>query len=291
VIQGRRIGIWGTCDTAGMLAALRALLRRDKVFSVGSMPDDAGERDKWVQWIAESFDFLLVPISREIPAPLDELQGNGLSIIRYPSIFFKAFHPDLTYVGRNTTGGLVEPHYNSALCVWSFVNDVPASRAAKLFSGDVFAELGYFDAWNSSVDALRLEFEKCDMDFRGFFLKVKRTGAFMHSFNHPKAATLVAVARCVAHGLGEPASVLETPVTIFDALAQWDWPIYPEIGEYYGLVTDYQWTIEGEVLGLESYIEYMYNIYGTLNLKKDNLFFGLYGKLNEVVPGYLGVLS
>ena len=59
----------------------------------------------------------------------------------------------------------------------------------RLYNGETYAALGYFDVWRKAVDNLRGRWELdgyMSDDFRRFFDKIKRGGVFMHSFNHPR---------------------------------------------------------------------------------------------------------
>lgn len=287
--MSRRIGIWGVCDTGGLTLALQQLLPNDQIVPLQSfMVGD--ELTAWFSDLPKFVDVLITPISRELPECAAAMEETGFQILRYPVTVFRAFHPDLFYVGRKSDGKLVEPHYNSLICVWSFVNEVSADGAVSLFNAGTFEALGYFDQWNSSVAALQIEYERCGLDFPRYYLRVKRLGAFMHSFNHPKAQSLVTLARLLACKLGAPRSVMDDPVEIADSLASMNWPIYPDIGAVYGLRTIYAWpavTPGGPSIGLQDFVANSYRRYTELGLRRDDIFFNWPNQADNVLPARL----
>ena len=287
--MSRRIGVWGACDTGGVSAALQILLKGDTVSALIQPDGDEEEKRLWVDSLPQHFDVLLISLSRQIPRRPAGQDDGAPQIVRFPVIHFNAFHPDLTYVGRLTDNTLIQPDYHSGICVWSFVNGLPADRTVELFKGDIFEALNYFDGWDASVAALQTEFVKCGLDFRLFLQKVKRNGAFMHSFNHPKAATLITLAKCIAIKLGEPEAVMEVPVYFVDGLAHLDWPVYPEIGEHYGVETLYRWTNGNDAQDLTEYVAAAFDRYKELNLKRDEIFYNQRDKLDAVLRPLVGL--
>ena len=270
--MSRRIGVFGNCDTGGISASLKLLLKQDNIQPL-VLPKDADARHKWSSSLKERIDILLVNNS-QMHIHKAALQDIGVDIVVYPQIIFRAFHPDLYYVGRTSTNSVINPSYNSAICIWCYLSGVPADRVATLFNREVFAALGYFDVWDGCVEELRQRFVNTGFDFRPFFLAVKRTGAFMHSVDHPKATALIALAKSIAIKLGAAESIREIPVPISDSLANLDWPIYPDIGEYYGIRGLYVWKEGVEYLTLHSYIDAAYQKYSKLELKKEDMFYG-----------------
>jgi hypothetical protein len=195
-------------------------------------------------------------------------------IQRYPTSRFRAFHPDCCYVGVKATNSLIFPAYNSAICVGGYLRGLTQAQVHDLFCAEVFGELGYLDEWGPSVAGLEAEFTECSMDFRPYYLKVKRLGAFMHSMNHPKVEAIVTLARFIALGFGASKAALEMPVAMSDGLATLDWPLYPEIGEVYGFPGSYSWRMDGQLLGLRPFIERSFERYAELGLTAEGVFFG-----------------
>lgn len=261
-----RIGVFGNCDTGGMSYALRAMLPGHQIKAL-TPPGPAAERDAWFADLSNQHDILLVNNTVFKGGARIALEPSLERIRRYPTSRFAAFHPDCCYVWVKSRGGPIFPAYNSAICLAGFVRGLSQAQVIELFTGEVFEKVGYFDAWNSSVKHMQEEFADCGMDHRPFHLKVKRLGAFMHSMNHPKIEAIVTMARFVALQLGAKAEVLERPVTMPDSLAGLDWPLYPEIGEIYGVRGGYTWKIDGELLDLERFVAYSFARYTELKLK------------------------
>ncbi len=286
---GGRIGVWGVCDTGGISITLRNLLPDAEVTAL-LQPNDPAEHAAWFASFRDTQDVLVVAASRALPAEVIGMEEAGFRIIRYPVTYFRAFHPDLFYVGRRSDKKLIEPAYNSGICVWCYVNDVSRERAASLFNHDTYAALGYYDQWEPNVATLQAEYDKYGLDFRAFYLKVKRTGAFMHSINHPKAETLTALGKVIARKLGAPESVMDAPIRIPDGLAHLDWPVYPEIGRFYGVRSTYRWTVPRNdlpPLGLQDFIARSYKRYQELGLVRSDIFYDLASRADAVLPSLL----
>lgn len=232
--QRKRIGVWGACDTGGLSASLALLLHNYEVSALRP-PTEDNLRNAWIESMQERVDILVVPISWQQPGwelavQLDELRKAGLQVVSYPLIVFRAFHPDMAYAYRGALANLISPPYNSKIVAWSYANKVSISQVVIFFNESVFSALGYFDIWNQEVSKLQLEFEKCNLDFQFFYWKVKRMGAFMHSFNHPKIQAIVALAKCITMKIvGRNEAMTNTSLEIPDGLAHADWPIYPDI--------------------------------------------------------------
>jgi hypothetical protein len=267
-----RVGVLGNCDTAGMANALRVLMPDRQIVPL-TLPSDAAQRTQWLADLPHQADLVLVN-NTVFKGGLRPMLEPHLSLIRrYPTSHFSAFHPDCCYVGLKASNKLISPAYNSALCVAGFVRGLSQEQVLGLFRGEVFEAVGYYNGWEPSVKKMQEEFTESSMEFRPYYLKVKRLGTFMHSINHPKIETLITMARMVAMELGASSSVLEMPVAMADGLAGLDWPLYPEIGEFYGVRGRYLWKIDGEVLGLEAFVARSFARYAELGLTADSIFF------------------
>ncbi len=264
----RRIVVSSNCQTGGIAAALQAFFPDDQVVPV-PMPaiDEHGSH------LAEQLRDADAWVSIGRFSLVERYQLTSIHLVRIPKLIFTAFHPDLVYARRPSTGTLVTPHYNSAIVVWAYRNNVAARDAAALFNETTFHELGYLDRWNDSTRALEVLFRESDLDFRSFYLAMRRQGVFMHTPNHPKAIALASVATLVAQKLGADADVLNQTIDINDALNHVIWPIYPGIGESLALPSSYAWKLEGGkvIRGPLAYVESSYHTYRTLGIAPDDL--------------------
>jgi hypothetical protein len=268
-----RIGVLGNCDTGGIAYSLGAMLPRHRIAAL-IPPRETEERIAWFAGLGARHDLILVNNSVFKNDARHLLEPHMGQVRRYPTSHFSAFHPDCCYVGVKATNTLISPEYNSAICMAGFVRGLSQEQVVALFSRTVFEKLGYFDAWAPNVKHMQKEFSECGMDHRPYHLKVKRLGAFMHSFNHPKIETVVTLARFIALDLGAHSDVLDRPVDQADRLAAYDWPLYPEIGKFYGVRGVYMWKMDDKFLGLEDFVAKSFARYAELGLTAEGVFFG-----------------
>ena len=291
----RRIGVMGVCDSGALALTLSILLPEETVQVVSWPQGSEDAQQAWFLTAKGSFDVLLI---NDILAPrikdLTLVRQSGLDCRVYPHIHFHAFHPDMTYASRmvGNEHELLKTGYNSSIVLWCYLSDAAPEAAAAMFTGDVFERLGYFAEWDASVEPLRTRFGECGLDFRRFFQKVKRDGIFMLSSNHPRVATISALAGRIAVDLLEaPEAVTSLAIYMADHLAQSSFPVYPEIGDYYGHDTTYDFFISGKTIGLVDYIRWAYGQYELVGPKPIEFFYGrpgLRAKLDAVLSERLG---
>jgi hypothetical protein len=268
----RRILVSSNCQTGGVAAALAAILPGDQIipFPLPVAGDAEGSEklsetlriaDVWVS--SGRYEFAEA-------AELAHLRPKG-RMLKIPEIWFAAFHPDIVYARKVSTGELTRPNYNSAIALWAYQHAIDTADAAKLFSERSYRELGYFERWNSSVAQLEQRFKPTDVDFSQFFLAVKRGGLFMHSLNHPMPPVLCRLAWQIAMQLGAGASLLERPVSINDGLLATIWPVYPSIGERLAVIGSYEWKVDGVFYsGVRAYLDFAYASYATQKIRPDD---------------------
>lgn len=190
-------------------------------------------------------DVELVLLQDEIEPMAQRLvtEGHGarLRIVRFPTIYFTAFHPDFVYVrqGKNWLNNPIA-NANSAIIVRSWQKGFSVDETVSLFNSDVFHELGYFDHWQSSEEALLQSADKLGMDLHGELEEWRRGGCFVHCPNHPKLPPLAGIARAIVDQLGVRPSVRYPENLLGDQLAtNLVWPVYPEIAEAFGFRGEY----------------------------------------------------
>jgi hypothetical protein len=267
----RRILLTGGCQIAGIGAALRLLMPDDDVVAV-SVPGlvEVARRDRFAPdfasaavWVSQ-FPRGFLGLDEHFPALPPRF-------VRLPNIEFAAYHPDNTAASsRRAAGaalrGAYQTPYCSAILYWAWKRSLSDSEAEALFCPEVFRALGYLDAWPASVAWLRAEFEKCDVAFDPFFLRIQRTGNFMHSHNHPRIGALAELARELARLLGAPPERLAEPLVdlLDDGLAPLSWPVYPGVAERCGLRGSYRWRLGTEVIpDLPTYVRLTLAAYRT----------------------------
>jgi hypothetical protein len=266
------------CQSFGIAAALGALLP-SAVVAPQPLPtqwsDAAQERACALQlshldaWVTTSHTDLL---DRHLGCE----PAQRPRVITVPSIHFAAFHPDICYATRSSTAELTEHHYNSAIAVWAYRHGVPAEAAQHLFNDRVFRGLGYYRGWNAQVRALQQAFAESQLHahFDAFFLRVQRTGSFMHSCNHPRIHVLVRLAQIIAQELGCAPAVLEQHIEVDDFLSQDSWPLYPEVARSLSIPGgSYRWRFKTHTLldGVRAYLDFAYSAYQGQGIAPDDI--------------------
>jgi hypothetical protein len=257
----RIIVVSGGCQAAGVAAALQQLLINDEITA-----------------IPLSDPQLLEHISRAdiwLTSGRFELYSNALAmksdliLYKMPELIFCAFHPDLIYIKNTDTNDWVQPHYQSAICVWAYKHRLTMSEAVQLFTPSIFRKLGYFSMWSQEWQRVSLAFAECGLDIQLFMPYMIRQGGFMHAINHPNITTLIRLAQIIANKIDSSQDYLSIPVYINDGLIDIVWPIYPDIADFYALAHGmYRWKLSGHhiVQGLDQYIAHSYQNLQTLGV-------------------------
>jgi hypothetical protein len=190
-------------------------------------------------------------------------------IIRFPELYFDAFHPDQVYAWAKK-GSLIESAtgpYNSAIALWAWRRGLSVEKTLGLFDPLVFEALGYHSRWQVSVNRLERDYSKFPLlDYRDFLNPLQHNGCFMHTVNHPKIFTIVQVARVLAK-LIDPA--IETDYVpaeemVEDALfsVSLAWSVYPSVANTLGLEGAYLFKKEDHrVLGLGEFLTESFSRY------------------------------
>lgn len=161
-------------------------------------------------------------------------------LVPIPVVIFPAFHPDLVFVGDVVDPGRAVRtpvgRQNSAIALAAFRAGFAPEEAVRLFGRETYRRLGYLDAWEPSMAGLLALGHEAGYDLAADAARWARRGAFMHSVEHPRLSVIADVARALLRraGLGvldlDPADYLPD-----ELLAAGMWPVYPEIGERYGV--------------------------------------------------------
>lgn len=203
-------------------------------------------------------------------APFEALR-DGVRLVQIPVVVFPAFHPDLVYVGdlgdpsgRGHVRTALGP-YNSALALYGYLSDLSVEETLRLFSEEIYAGLGYLTMWEGAVDGLLSLGRDASYDLSQDILRWSRRGAFMHSVNHPKMFVACDLARGLLSRAGIPFADLDLESYVPDELMrQGTWPIYPEIGERFGIAGGYVFVGRGQiprVMDLPTFVETSFAVY------------------------------
>ena len=267
----RRVIVSSNCQTAGIAAALQVIFPRDEFIPI-PLPSFAScaDEEAFVRKLRQCNLWISIG-SYDLPRK-HGLDDRGW-LIRIPRIRFSAFHPDLVYARRNSTKELVTPHYNSAIAIWAYRRRISVADAKRLFNIESFAGLGYLNSWEPSVASLKVIFQDTDIDFSEFFLGIRREGLFMYSRNHPKILTLTWLAKLIARRMGADSDVVERSIDVNDGLNDIIWPIYPGVGDEFGLPSRYDWKVgPGQwISGLDAFLEDAFSSYARQGIGPDDI--------------------
>jgi hypothetical protein len=272
----RKLVISGDCTTGGFAACLGRLFEGCEIISFPIVSLAKEEERKRMHLVLRDADVWACRVGLGFdPSPTHEEQR----IIKLPHLVFRAFHPDLTYARRRSDGRLVNSpeDYNSSIILWAWQQGLDEQRTARLFTPEVIKDLGFFNAWESSVHFLQTIFEECDLDWRPYLLHAKRLGCFMYSINHPRLPVLMHLAWQIAHKLTDAPLPAELPSTdsMEDALNFSIWPVYPPIAQTYSLPGSYAWkALNTSYPTLSSYITHSFERYQAEKLAPDDIEFG-----------------
>jgi hypothetical protein len=209
-------------------------------------------------------------------APEFKAKNSEITVVPIPTIEFHSFHPDILYV-RSQHGQIVrclDADYHSAIVFWSWTKELSVQRTIELFNRAVFADLGFLNCWECEVMRLESTFRATDLPFTSFWRRVKRSGIFMHSVNHPKTIVLAELAKAIAEKIGVSQERLQesTLSLLTDTLDAIRWPVYPNIAERYGDIGMYKWKIrKKKYLSLEEYVYAAFESYNTSGFKPIDL--------------------
>lgn len=170
------------------------------------------------------------------------LARNDGRVRLYPTILFPAFHPDMVHVGdvsALSAARLVHSPmgpYHSAIALCAYLEGRTVDETLALFRDDVFARLGYYDAWSDASAYLLGSARDIDFPLDAELARWARRGCFMHVLNHPKFFVLADLARRLAREAGlAPLDLAAEDYLADDLVADAVWPLYPEIAQRYGL--------------------------------------------------------
>lgn len=271
-----RILVSGDCQTAGVTAALRFLCPGHLVdpFIVTADPDN---RAALARELAHT-DVWAVSLPDADMAAVRDLLGTlrrTPRVVEFPSLYFDAFHPDISYVPIRSTFDdvprlLQSPagDYNSAIVVWAWQAGLSAQEAIALFQEATFEALGYTLRWEPAVQLMIQTWHKHPhLDARRFLRAMRGSGPFMHSVNHPRITALIELARQLAeHITGEAGPAADEPAELFVVDALKDhvvWPVYPPLADSLGLPGSYAWKLADQrVLRLPEFVHESYAAYG-----------------------------
>jgi hypothetical protein len=243
---GVSIAIIGNCQSGALVRCARAMLPDAEVSAVTleriateAEADAAAER-------ALQADIVL---SQEVRLPrFGRLRSEALKQLRpdvrlYPKVIFTGFHPDAVYVFEaNKAVPSPAGTYHSQLLIGAFLAGLPLERALRLFKGEVYERLGYFEEFRKAQIYLVKTAAALDFDLHPKRQRWLQADPFMYTTNHPKPRVMASIGRLAFEQLGlSPAAA--DPEAIEDSLGRGvRLPVYPEIAERLGVEEPFLFT-------------------------------------------------
>jgi hypothetical protein len=246
--------------TGGLTSALTLLLPATKFDPIPYVGVDETVIDEQLS-IADVWLFS-GPEDMQI-STLARVNKPNLGVVRFPELYFNAFHPDQVYAWMRD-GSLVEgatDPYNSAIALWAWQHGLNAQQATRFYTPEIFGALGYHDRWQVSVDRLRHDFVPYPhLDYRDFIFPLQRAGSFMHTVNHPKVPAMAQMARLLAKQIDPSVDTESIPIEnmMVDGLfmASVSWSVYPSVANALGIKGAFMWKLEDHsVIGLEEFVQ------------------------------------
>ena len=263
-VKIRSITVTGNCNTGGIVEGLRAVLPDVDIVGIpGWELDTDSARAQAADRISNSDLWARMPLPENVQlASLCEPRGG----IDLPNLVFSAFHPDIVYANR-LDGALFEgiTHYHSAIGLWAWRAGLDVETTARLFSPAVMRDLAYDQYWAPAVAAMRADIKESSLGFTALWARLKRSGVFMHTINHPTGPTLAMLAQEIAVRIGAPDQIWDIPAECYvqDFLSHIVWPVYPSVGEGLGHRGCFVWKMGGRTFGgVGEWLEATWAAYG-----------------------------
>lgn len=234
-----RITLLGNCQVQGLGELLQALLVRADVawYQLGSVLAEDLATGKQDARLKGSDLIFLHPDGKLGPLFKSRFAHLADRVRLLPRISFQAFHPDSDYIylpgGSHLKGPMDDYHSGIVFHAWS--SGLSSNDAIKLFCGDVYLALGYFDQWTAAVQSLSDEGSVTGLPLEHLMDRWTRQGAWMHSINHPHIYPLADVMKAALRREGIEAAWGLTSIVRDQLVDGPVWPVYPEIAARLGL--------------------------------------------------------
>ena len=259
-----RIVVTSNCMTGGLTAGLRILLPEAQIIPI---PRAGVDLDVLNHNLSTSNVWVLS--HQELTSNVEVKKPDDLKVILFPELAFRAFHPDQVYASL-PDGTLIQTPtgpYNSAIALWAWQHNLNVSQTIDLFTPSVFDALEYHNSWHVPFEHLRSLFKQFPLlDFQSFILPLVRSGAFMHTVNHPKVSAIAQMARLLANQIDPSADYFNIPIehmmvdTLF--MANYSWSVYPSVANSLGIDGAFMWKLlDHSVIGLEEFISRSFEMY------------------------------
>ena len=192
-----KIVVGANCQAHGLAACVRAMVPDAEVHAI-HIGLDTTEPAKNSDIILLQTEFSSLSGHREF---WGDVQASAFKLI--PSFYYPAFHPDIVYakIGDNYVQSPML-HYNSALVLYGWLNNLSPTATVRLFCQAVFDHLNYFGFVEQSRNYLIEAGVQCGIDMVPLIAEWSKRGCFAYSVNHPKLFVLSSIVRAALKQCG-----------------------------------------------------------------------------------------
>ena len=136
--------------------------------------------------------------------------------------------------------------YHSLIAFAGFKRGLDLEQTIAKFSHATYRAVGYFDCWETEKRELFLSFHNLGFSIENYFYDWCRRGNFLFSQNHPRIFCFNGIAGELLKQLGLKAN--GGNIDVPDNLSLGPiFPIYPEIGDHYGIAGSYVFKSPGHL--------------------------------------------
>lgn len=247
-----KILIIGNCQANVLKLVLETLVVGSSVSHIQLLPTDVaqlragGKRledlragGRCINVVARESDLILLQNGHEVIDHFKNAFPTEIKKVRmFPRILFGGFHPDMFLLGSLPpcpTG----PYHSSITCFGWTAGFTP-EETLSLFREDVYVELGFFEAWDSSVRFLFSEADRVLLPLDLNLGEWLKNGAWMHTINHPALRVIVDIAHALLSREGMSCNRSLCDHMADPLLRHPHWSVYPEIASHLGVLGGYQ---------------------------------------------------
>ncbi len=267
-----KIAFVGTCQTAGLAESAARLLPDATI--TGHSPLSNKEHFTIAEAIRD-YDYVITQFQGSgpgLPLITSALEAVGSKALFMPPVVFTGFHPDMFYLlldGKPIDSGMGP--YHSQIAVAAYLLGLPPERAVQLYNAHVFAELGYFTAFDQAIETMVSTFREHGFRTRIILRRLlNQRRVFMHTINHPTIALLERLAALALEKLGLIEQGTRPVRDVHDLLGEGiSGPVFAPIARRIGVdsaerhLRPIAWTNEGKPreLSIAAYVEESYAQY------------------------------
>jgi hypothetical protein len=238
-----RIGVLLNCHGQGIAASLRALLPEATVHGflmqrVWTTPALQAETAKTLSQCDHILTWKFGP--RFGPLATAALRRGPATVHMIPPFHFRGFHPDTMRLAGDA-GNIGGPTgaYHSRIAIAGYLAGLSVADTVALYNRLVFARLDYITEFARQKTLLAAHLAAQGFDGAAILAQLLPDGCFMHSFEHPKPAPLLEMARAICARMDVTPAAGVSASQVGDTLAVAPiHPFFPDLAAALGLPPD-----------------------------------------------------